>query len=48
MYIEKEELLKLLEEKYGDLSNERGCYVDGAWLSVSNIVELIEECASYE
>lgn len=44
MYIDKQELLELLELKYGDLDNECGCYVNGSWLSIADIVELIEEC----
>lgn len=44
MYIEKEELLKLLEEKYGDLTDDRGGHLDGVWFSISTMVDLIEEC----
>lgn len=37
------ELLKiLLERRYGSLEDDRGCYVNGKWLSVSAIVELID------
>lgn len=41
MSIYKDELLEKIEEKYGDLNNERGCYSDGVWLSISSIVEII-------
>ena len=41
--INKEDLKELLENKYGDLSDDSGCYVGGSWLSVSAIVELIEQ-----
>jgi hypothetical protein len=34
-------ILSALEEKYGDLSDDGGCYVNGKWLSVNEIVELI-------
>lgn len=41
-------LKELLERKYGSLNDSRGCYVNGAWLSVEAIVKLIdrvgEEC----
>ncbi len=37
------ELLDKLEQVYGDLDDDRGCYLDRKWLSVKNIVELIEE-----
>ena len=41
------ELLERIEVKYGDLDNTRGCAISTdrgyAWLSVANIVELIEE-----
>lgn len=37
-----QDLLDLLERKYGDLEDGRGFYVDGAWLSVTSILELIE------
>ena len=36
-------LKKLIEQKYGTLDDERGCYVNGQWLSVANIVSLIDE-----
>lgn len=53
MYIEKKELLNALKNKYGDLTDTSGCNVfveHGVyeWLSVADIVELIEECPSYE
>ena len=37
-----QDLLDLLERRYGSLEDGRGCYVNGAWLSVTAIVELIE------
>ena len=37
-----EKLKKLLERKYGSLDDPRGGYVNGAWLSVEAIVELID------
>lgn len=33
----------LIEKKYGTIDDERGCYVNGQWLSVADIVALIEE-----
>lgn len=37
-------LLLEMEEKFGDLDNEGGCYLNnGEWLSIANIVELIHE-----
>lgn len=36
-------LKKLIEQKYGTLDDERGCYVNGQWLSVADIVNLIDE-----
>lgn len=48
----KQELLELLEQKYGDLTDECGCsvYVNGEyeWLSVADIVRIIEACDTYE
>ena len=48
----KQELLELLEQKYGDLTDECGCsvHVNGEWewLSVADIVRLIEECSVYD
>ena len=38
-----EYLLKLIRRKYGDLSNDSGCYINGRWLSVEAIVNLIDE-----
>ena len=43
------EVLDMLEEKYGDLNNQRGSYVfndntgQHEWLSVADIVSIIEE-----
>ena len=42
-----EYLLEMLEHKYGDLNDERGCSIrnefsDWEWLSVAEIVRLIE------
>lgn len=43
------EVLKVLENQYGDLNNQRGCYVANdntghyEWLSVADIVRIIEE-----
>ena len=36
-------LIDLLERKYGSLEDGRGCYVNDVWLSISSIVELIEK-----
>lgn len=48
MYIDKEELLELLKEKYGQLNNDCGCYCrNGEWLSISAIVDVIDECDEY-
>lgn len=51
-FIEKEELLELLEKKYGDLNDECGCsvYVNGdyVWLSVKDIVDVINDCTEYD
>lgn len=50
--IDKQELLERLAEKYGDLDDRCGCSVDApngwAWLSIANIVEIIEQCEEYE
>ena len=46
--IDKEELLRTIERKYGDLENERGCYVDYNWLSVKDIVDIINDCMEYD
>lgn len=41
MQIDKEELLNMIEEKYGDLNNDRGCFCNGTWLSIYQIIEII-------
>lgn len=52
MYINKEELLELLKEKYGNLNDECGCsiFINGEyeWLSVKDIVNVINECEEYD
>lgn len=42
--VNAQDLKDMIEEKYGSLSDERGCYVNGEWLSVRDIVDLIDEC----
>ena len=41
-----QEVIDRIEAQYGDLTDERGCYVSTdnghAWLSVANIVDIIE------
>lgn len=46
MLISKEELLEKIESRYGEgsLTNELGGYVNGEWLSIKNIVDIIDEC----
>lgn len=50
--INKEELLELLANRYGDLEDDCGCNVrteDGwEWLSIRRIVAIIEACDTYE
>lgn len=45
-----QEVLDRIEATYGDLTDERGCSVSTdngwAWLSVANIVEIIERVDS--
>lgn len=40
-----EYLKKLIEKKYGGLTDETGCYVNGEWLSVADIIQLINRAA---
>lgn len=47
MQINKEELLEKIEATYGDLDNPCGSIVNGEWLTVKAIVNLIEECEEY-
>ena len=52
MFIYKEELLELLERKYGNLNDSCGCNVfvngDYEWLSVKDIVDVINDCEEYD
>ena len=52
MFINKDELLELLEQKYGDLTDECGCsvFTDNGWewLSVADIVNVINSCTEYD
>ena len=46
--VDVEELLEKIENVYGDLDDECGCYVnlrERNWMSVKNFVSLILECA---
>ena len=42
-----EELKRVIEKKYGSLDNECGAYVNGKWLSIKAIVDLIEDVDYY-
>lgn len=41
----KNEVLKrlkeLMEKKYGDIDDDRGCYVNGRWLSLAAIYTMM-------
>ena len=43
MYINKKELLQKIQKRFTDLDNNRGCYLDGVWFSISSIVYIINE-----
>ena len=49
-FISKEELLNALARTYGDLTNERGCCCGerDRWLSIANIVAIINNCDEYD
>lgn len=45
----KHAVLNDIEELYGDLNNECGCYINNAWLSVFNITQIINNSSdNYE
>lgn len=52
MFINRDELLEILEKKYGDLTDNSGCSVHNGknyeWLSVADIVDIINECTEYD
>ena len=52
MLIDKDELLEALARVYGDISSEGGCSVltdEGwVWLSLKNIVSIINSCEIYD
>ena len=52
MFINKDELLEALERKYGDLTDKCGCSVSTEngweWLSVADIVDIINSCEEYD
>lgn len=52
MFIDKDELMEALERKYGDLTDGSGCSVSTdngwEWLSVADIVEVINSCMTYD
>lgn len=51
-FIRKRDFLEAMEEKYEDLTDESGCSVRTEngyeWLSISNIVELVHCCETYD
>lgn len=38
--MENERIIKAIIEHYGEIS-DRGCYVNGKWLSIEKIIEII-------
>ena len=42
--MDTQKLKEKIEDKYGDLDDEAGCYIRHEWLSVKDIVDLIDEC----
>ena len=52
MFINKDELLEAIENKYGNLNDSCGCSVyhngEYVWLSVADIVEIINDCMEYD
>lgn len=52
MLIDKNELLKAIKEKYGNLDDECGCIIHTengyAWLSIKDIVDIINDCTEYQ
>lgn len=42
--MDAQELKDKIESKYGSLDSEQGCLVNDEWLSVKDIVDLIDEC----
>lgn len=44
MALDVDKLKEKIEDKYGDLDDEIGCYVNHNWLSVKDVVDLIDEC----
>ena len=51
-FINKQDVLKAIKDKYEDLTDVSGCYVrtsnGNEWLSVADIVELVNGCEAYE
>lgn len=44
MALNVDKLKEKIEDKYGDLDDELGCYVNHNWLSVKDVVDLIDDC----
>lgn len=42
--MDAQELKDKIENKYGSIDSDIGCLVNGEWLSVKEIVALIDEC----
>lgn len=44
MALDVDKLKEKIEDKYGDLDDEIGCYINNNWLSVKDVVDLVDEC----
>lgn len=44
MALDVDKLKDKIEAKYGDLDDEMGCYINNNWLSVKDVVDLIDDC----
>ena len=44
MALDVDKMAEKIENKYGDLDDEIGCYINNNWLSVKDVVDLVDEC----
>ena len=44
MALDTDKLKDKIEAKYGSLDDESGCYVHSEWLSVKDVVDMIDDC----
>lgn len=48
LVVDVEELLEAIENRFGDMDDECGCYVNGQWMSPKDFAQMVVNCSRYD